>query len=237
MVFPPGNSFPTLLAPLIGDRFLYTFLQLGIFGSFLITSVRAWRVSPARFRELFAAAIFGLLLEEGDIIIFGTYSYNQNWISVVFVPIGIGLTWAMIITSAMNFSDALGLPSLDDPRAPIPANMVDRIKWLARGSLAPVADAVWAIILDLALDAVAIRLGLWTWKIPLDQGWFGVPYGNFYAWLFVAASFSFFTRLVRWRESERGAAQGWWQLAVPLLAYGGLLAAIVPYALIEYFYF
>src|SRR5918912_754686 len=98
MLIPPGNSLPSILAPLIGDPFLYTFLQLGIFVSFLITSVRAWRVSPARFRELFTAVIFGLLLEEGDIIIFGTYSYNQNWISIGFVPIGIGLTWAMIIT-------------------------------------------------------------------------------------------------------------------------------------------
>ena len=59
------------------------------------------------------------------------------------------------------------------------------------------ADAVWAILLDLALDAVAIRLGLWTWTIRADEGWFGVPWGNFFAWLMVAFWFAFFTRIVR----------------------------------------
>ncbi len=220
-------------AQLLDDNFIFSFLQLGVLLTFLITAVRAWRFSPSRLRELFTAAIFGLLLEEGDIIIFGTYSYNAHWLSIGFVPIAIGLTWAMIAASAMNFSDALGLPSLDDPKVTRPRSLSGTLRWLARGSIAPVADAVWATVLDLALDAVAIRLKLWTWNIGLDQGWFGVPWGNFYSWLFVVAMFSFFTRLVRRREAERGTAQGWWQLAVPFAAYGGLLAAIVPFEILE----
>ncbi|MBI3737984.1 MAG: hypothetical protein HY258_02940, partial [Chloroflexi bacterium] len=64
-------------------------------------------------------------------------------------------------------------------------------------------------------------------------GWFGVPYGNFYAWLFVAAAFSFFTRRVRRRAQTRGARQTLWQGAVPFAAYAGLLLAIIPYAFVQ----
>ncbi len=222
-------SPPAHLAPFLDDNSTYLLLQLGMLLTFSITALRAWRHSPARLRELLTAVVFGLLLEEGDILIFGTYTYNAHWFRIGEVPIAIGMTWAMIIASAMNFSDALGMPSVDAERRP----RTHMLAWLARGAIAPVADALWAIILDLSLDAVAIRMHLWTWNIRLDQGWFGVPWGNFYAWLFVAAMVSFFTRLVRRREAERGAAQGWWQLLVPFVAYGGLLAALVPFIVIQ----
>ncbi len=162
-----------------------------------------------------SAFIFGLLLEEGDIIIFQTYRYDPHWFAFDLVPPAIALCWAIIIASAMNMSDALGI----DER------------------FAPFADAVWAILLDLALDAVAIRLGLWRWTIPMDMDWFGVPYGNFFAWLWVATSFSFFTRWVRRRVAKRGPGQMTWQLGVPFVAYVGLLAGVAPYAFLQFIYF
>ena len=177
------NALPAQSAPFLSDEFTYTFLQLAVCVAFIVTAVRAWRtpavantgtsLSPARWLELITAVLFGLLLEEGDILIFGTYSYNRHWLSLGNVPIAIGLTWAMIIASAMNFSDALGLPSIEN--LPRPKSRLATLGWLARGSVAPIADAVWAIMLDLSLDAVAIRLGLWAWTIPLNEGWFGVP--------------------------------------------------------------
>ena len=67
-----------------------------------------------------------------------------------------------------------------------------------RRRYAPVVDSVLAISLDLAFDAIAIRMGLWTWVgIDPGDGWFGVPYGNFYAWLFVTLGFSLLTRWLR----------------------------------------
>jgi hypothetical protein len=225
------NSNPAHFTTFLDDNIMFSFLQVAVFITFLITAIRAWRVSPSRLRELATAVVFGLLLEEGDIIIFGTYSYNRHWITIGYVPIAIALTWAMIIASAMNFSDALGLRSVEN--LPRPRSWAGTLRWLGRGSLASIADAVWAIILDLSLDAIAIRLGLWTWRIPLDQGWFGVPWGNFYSWLFVAAMFSFFTRLVRKRQAELGGAQGWWQLGVPLFAYAGLLSSLVPFIALQ----
>lgn len=200
---------PTLNAFWNDPSWFYTIVQIGVLTVFLIAAFRAAQHNGARVLELFTACAFGLLLEEGDILIFKTYRYDPHWLSFDLVPPAIALTWALIITSAMNLSDAMGID--------------DRI--------APLADALWAILLDLSLDAVAIRLGMWRWTIPLDAGWFGVPYGNFYAWLWVAASFSFFTRWVR----RRGAAL--WQGIVPFVAYAGLLASLAPYAVLQRLFF
>jgi hypothetical protein len=96
-----------------------------------------------------------------------------------------------------------------------------------------VLDTVLAIMLDLAFDAVAIRMGLWTWRdIGLDQGWFGVPAGNFYAWLFVTWSFSFLTRWLREAARERPALE-WLQLLVPIGAFALLLLSLVPFTIVK----
>jgi uncharacterized membrane protein len=59
----------------------------------------------------------------------------------------------------------------------------------------PVVDAVLALTIDLSMDAIAIRLGFWTWDVP--GAWFGVPLGNFYAWFAVVWGFSLLLRLAR----------------------------------------
>lgn len=209
-------------------QFGYAFLQIGVAVTFGITAMRAWRHSRARFVELLTAFLFGLLLEQGDIFLFGTYRYDPNWLLLGDVPLAIALTWAMIIAGAMNLTDALGIADISSVSR---AGFLNR---LVRGLPAPMADAVWAILLDLALDAVAIRLGLWTWTIRADEGWFGVPWGNFFAWLFVAFWFSFFTRLVRARNvrvfQNLSRFAQWF---VPFLAFGGLILTLVPFVAIE----
>jgi len=208
---------------------LYGFLQIGVVITFGVAAARAWRHSRPRLVELITAFLFGLLLEQGDIFLFGTYRYNENWILLGDVAVAIALAWAMIIVGAMNISDALGLP--DATTVIWTSESFGTLRWLVRGLPAPLADAVWAILLDLALDAVAIRLGLWTWTIRLNQGWFGVPWGNFFAWLFVAFWFSFFTRLVRANRAKGGSNT--WQWLVPLFSFIGLIVTLVPFVALE----
>jgi hypothetical protein len=162
--------------------------------------------------ELLSAASFGLLLEEGDQLIFETYHYSADWTLVVDrAPVLIGLTWAIIIAGAMRITDALGIPH----------------------RFAPFVDALLAISLDLAFDAIAIRIGLWTWRgVGETQGWFGVPAGNFYSWLFVTLAFSLLSRWVR-QVARRRPMLEWLQLGVPLPAFVILLAAIAPYAVLQ----
>jgi carotenoid biosynthesis protein len=197
-------------------RILFGLVEVIMLVLFALSARFAFR-SGGRQRvvELLSAVPFGLLLEEGDIKIFGSYAYNQGFfIRLGSVPVAIALAWAMIVTSSMFMSDRLGIPL----------------------RLAPFADAIFAIVLDLSLDAIAIRQGLWHWNIPLNAGFFGVPAGNYYGWLFVAFGFSVWTRWVRARAGGRSMT-AWLQLLVPIPAYLTLLLALVPFIILQQNFF
>jgi hypothetical protein len=191
---------------------IYLLLEVSASLFFIGAALAASRRGRLPFLELISAAIFGLLLEEGDQLIYGTYHYANDWVLVIDrAPLVIGLSWAIIIAGAMGITDALGV----------------------RRRYAPFVDALLAISLDLAFDAIAIRIGLWTWiGVDLSQGWFGVPWGNFYAWLFVTMGFSFVTRWLREAAAERPARE-WLQLAVPIPAFVILSASILPFHVLE----
>jgi uncharacterized membrane protein len=196
-------------------RILFGLVEVVMLILFALSARFAYRTGGRqRLIELLSAVPFGLLLEQGDIKIFGSYAYSQEFfLKLGSVPVAIALAWAMIITSSMFMSDRLGI----SPR------------------LAPFADAVFAIGLDLSLDAIAIRQGLWHWNIPLNAGFFGVPAGNYYGWLFVAFGFSAWTRWVRARG--HAASSPWLQLFVPFPAYLTLLLALVPFIALQQFFF
>ncbi len=189
------------------SSFAYLALEISTVVLFGLTGWHAWRRGAWAGMELLAATTYGVLLEWGNILIFGTYHYSSGFfLTVGPVPIIIGLCWAMIIYGAMAYTDQLGLPL-----------------WAA-----PFADALWAIVLDLAFDAVAIRLQLWTWSNPLNTGYFGVPADNFFAWLFVALAFSAYVRLVR-RLSVSGWARCALLITAPIWSFIGLLLGILLY--------
>ena len=191
---------------------VYVLIEVGAIGFFVVAGWLAVRRGRLPFLELVSAAVFGLLLEQANQIIFETYEYAPDFVLAIDrAPVVIGLTWALIIAGAMRITDAIGV----------------------RRRYAPVVDSVLAISLDLAFDAVAIRMGLWTWRdIGLDQGWFGVPAGNFYSWLFVVFGFSLFTRWLR-DLSHRRPVLEWLQLLVPLPAFAVLIASIGAFAAVK----
>ena len=154
--------------------------------------------------ELVVAVGYGWLLETLDLWLFGTYHYEPvTWWWVGHVPLYIPLLWATILHSSIALSNRTGLP-----------------RW-AR----PFLDGLFAVLIDLAIDAIAIRVGLWHWNIPLTEGWFGVPAGNLCAWMWVAAWYGGITRLVRQRIEGRGVGR-WQRALVPFVAYAGLLVSL-----------
>jgi hypothetical protein len=191
---------------------IYLLLELGAASFFALAAWLALRRGRLPFLELISAAMFGLLLEEADQLITESYHYADAWIlQLDRAPLVIGLTWALIIAGAMRITDALGV----------------RRRW------APFVDSVLAISLDLAFDAIAIRMGLWTWRgVGPTDGWFGVPAGNFYAWLFVTWAFSSLTRWLRDAARDRPALE-WAQLLVPLPAFVIFLFTLVPFSVIK----
>ena len=191
---------------------VYLLLEAGAAAFFILAAWLALRRGRLPFLELISAAMFGLLLEEGDQLIFETYHYADAWIlQLDRAPLVIGLTWALIIAGAMRITDALGV----------------RRRW------APFVDSVLAISLDLAFDAIAIRMGLWTWReVGATDGWFGVPAGNFYAWLFVTWAFSVVSRWLRDAAKSRPSVE-WLQLLVPIPAFVIFLFTLAPFSLVK----
>lgn len=137
----------------------------------------AWRQGGLKVWELLAGVIYGLLLEWATIQQLGAYEYGRFLVMVGELPLAVGVAWGTIIYSVRLFSDSSSLHL-----------------WLR-----PALDGLLALNIDLAMDAVAIRLGMWDWGMGLDFQYFGVPYANFWAWFWVVFSFSFGLRVISYR--------------------------------------
>ncbi|MCK4897217.1 MAG: carotenoid biosynthesis protein, partial [Anaerolineales bacterium] len=144
-------------------------LELLVLVLFGLCLRHAWRQGWLKVWELLAGVIYGLLLERATIQQLGAYEYGQFLFMVGELPLAVGVAWGTIIYSVRLFSDASSLPL-----------------WLR-----PVLDGLLALNIDLAMDAVAIRLGMWDWGMGFRNQYFGVPYANFWAWFWVVFSFSF----------------------------------------------
>jgi len=149
---------------------------------FLLCLRHAWHIGAHKVLQLVAGALFGVLLELATIRQLNAYQYGQFLIMVLDVPLCIGVAWGSIIYSAMLFSDATTLSYWERP----------------------VLDGLLALNIDLAMDAIAIRLGMWDWGRGLSFQYFGVPYANFWAWFWVVSSFSFGYRLLYQRDDWIG---------------------------------
>ncbi len=154
--------------------------ELLVYALFAGCFVSAWRRGRFDALELLWTGLYGFLLEWMVIQLLHAYHYGQFLIMIDGAPLGVALGWAVIIDSSMRFSSRLSLPD----------------------AARPLVDLLMALNIDLALDAMAIRLGMWVWTgVALDQQWFGVPWANFWGWGMVVWSYSAFLRALRpWRS-------------------------------------
>ena len=157
--------------------------EISLYLQLAVCLPHAWKKGKANLLRLGAGILFGVLLELGTLRQLHAYHYGQFLIMILDVPLGIGVAWGCILYSVMDFSDGSSLP------------------YLAR----PVLDVLLALNIDLALDAVAIRFGFWDWGRGLHFQYFGVPYGNFWAWFWVIFFFSLGYRLLARRADWVGA--------------------------------
>ncbi|MFB6137800.1 MAG: carotenoid biosynthesis protein [Halobacteriaceae archaeon] len=170
----------------------------------------AWHAWPDRDRLTFlaTATVYGVLLEQLVIIAFEAYRYNvaDYILTVGDVPVVIGFGWAAIIYAGYETAHRLSVS-----RPVLPAFV-----------------ALFALNIDLAIDAVAIRVPFWQWTPP--GAWFGVSLGNFLGWYLVAFLFAGAWLVL----SERAAAAlgaGWparllTAVGTVVLAVAGLTAGL-----------
>ena len=160
----------------------FILFELIVYIQFALCLQHALKHGTANVLKLIAGGAFGVLLELATIRQLNAYEYGQFMLMVLNVPLCIGLAWGAIIYAVSEFSDASNLPYL----------------------IRPVLDGLLALNIDLALDAVAIRLGFWDWGQGMQFQCFGVPFANFWAWFWVVFSFSMGYRLLARRADWIG---------------------------------
>ncbi|HZY17806.1 MAG TPA: carotenoid biosynthesis protein [Ramlibacter sp.] len=157
----------------------------------------ARRTRSGGLSTLFWGSVYGLCLEIATIYQLSAYQYGQFAVMVFKVPLCIGIAWGCIIYSAQQVSGRLRLGLLS----------------------ACAFDGLFGLGIDLGLDVVAVRVGFWDWGRGLEHQYFGVPYGNFWAWFWVI----FFFSLV-----QRATGRAW------LAVVGGLVGVLCTNALIKF---
>jgi len=160
----------------------------------------ARRTGPEPVALLGTAAVYGVALEQLVILRFDAYRYpvEDYLLTVGDVPIVIGLGWAAILYAGRHVGRRFGLSG---------------------AGLAAFAG-LFALHVDLAIDAVAIRVPFWQWT-PAGA-WFGVIVGNFLGWFLVAALFTAAWDGLRERDLPLAAVAP----ATLVLALAGLIAGL-----------
>jgi hypothetical protein len=188
--------------------------QIGIYATFALYLIVSLRRGPREWIPLVGTILYAVVFEHFNMLRYahvrGGYTYHPaSWLFVWNdVPLYIPLAWAFIVATSRALTDEI----------------VTR-KW-AR----PFCDALLALLIDLSLDVIAIRLGFWTWRgIGWNEGFFGVPADNFLGWLLVTFTFCALTRLLWQRPNPSSPREVWGlfaaqMLIVPLCAYGLYLA-------------
>jgi hypothetical protein len=178
----------------IADAILmYSLLGLSLYDA----RKRGWHVVW----QVLAGVLFGVMLEWATIQQLHAYQYGRFPIMIAGeVPLAIGVGWGVIIYASRRYADATSLP-----------------RWAK-----PLLAALLALNIDLSMDAIAIRLGMWNWGQGLDFQYFGVPWANFWAWFWVVA---FFSAGLWWLSDGKSALSRWLGPAgALLLGVAGVLA-------------
>jgi hypothetical protein len=115
--------------------------------------------------EVGALTAYGYALEWIAMGVFRSHDYGGGWrLAPAGVPVAVAVVWASIIVAALTLAARRGM---------------------ATAGRRAVAAALVAISLDLLMEPVAVRLGLWRWTPP--GAWLGVPVGNFVGWAVIVA--------------------------------------------------
>ena len=118
--------------------------------------------------ELLALAGYGFALEAVTMAVFASHAYDASWrVAPLGVPLAVAVVWAAVITSAMAVAGR---------------------REATRGWRAATAALV-SITLDLMIEPVATRAGLWQWTPP--GPWLGVPIGNFVGWGVIVGAYAY----------------------------------------------
>ncbi len=189
--------------------------QSGIYVTFALYLGAALRRGPRAYIPLLGTVVYAVVFEHFNMLRYahtrGGYSYHaQSWLFLWHdVPLYIPLAWAFIVATSRALTDEIVAPA-----------------WAK-----PFCDALLALLIDLSLDVIAIRLHFWTWRgVAWNQAFLGVPADNFLGWLLVTFTFCTLTRRL-WRRPLSGRRDAVGRSAIQLALLPG--AAYVSYLALE----
>lgn len=147
-----------------------TVALLVLFGSIASFGLALRHAYPSTENVVFllSAAVYTIILETLFIVFLEAFAYNpaRMLLHLGEVPISIGLIWAAVIYAGSETGWEFGMEKY-------------RI---------PVFTAVFAVMIDFGLEAVAVETSLWAWR---EAGvWFGAPTGIFIAWMVIPGVFT-----------------------------------------------
>jgi uncharacterized membrane protein len=138
------------------------------------TRALGWRRAAV---EVGALVAYGFALEKTAMLVFASHRYATTWTwAPLGVPVAVAAVWAALIVSGLAAAARLGLASPFSRAA---------------------GAAGLGISLDLLMEPVAVRAGLWEWTPP--GPWLGVPIGNFVGWTIIVGAYVFGAEV--WGES------------------------------------
>ncbi len=186
-------------------RMVFELLMYLLFGWVL---VEARREGWSAVGEAIGGLLFGLTLEWATIHQLHAYHYGRFLVMVAGeVPLAVGIGWSLIIYTARRYAARTGVP-----------------RWAQ-----PLLTSLLALNIDLSMDALAIRLGMWDWGRGLHFQYFGVPWANFWAWFWVVF---FFSAVLTWTEAVLSPLVRWLR---PMLAFiVGVCGVLATNALIVF---
>ena len=149
--------------------------------------------------EFSALVLYGYLLERVAIAVFASHDYGGGWrFAPGGVPLAVAFAWAAVIASSLAVATRRG--------------------FAAPGTTA-LAAALIGTSLDMLMEPVAVRAGLWRWTPP--GPWLSVPIGNFVGWGVIVGVYALGAELGRESASQLGLATR------RLLLAAGSVAALV----------
>jgi hypothetical protein len=176
---PPYYGMPYGPAP----AYCYPLTEISVYCLFIICLIHSLKNQGKNLAFLTGGLLFGLLLEFVDVYFLKGYTYGRFMVmlgqSPLDIPFWIGVGWGVIMYSSRLFTDNLGLSNL----------------------AAAALDAILALNIDCTMDIPAYRLHMWDWgwfaskSDPLNSQWFGIPYDNYFGWLMVVFTYSYFSRI------------------------------------------
>ena len=192
----------------------------------LVLMIHAWNESPRRVGFFLGPCLaYGMLLENGGILLGYFSEMNYRWyLGPLPAPLATVSGWVTVFYITTWTVWEVKKCSPRTRRMPVFAALV----------------AVFvALCLDLQIDPLASAVGFWTWHSSLAQGWLGVPFLNYVAWMSAVFPFAL---LVFWREAQWDLAVGgitepkhrnWVLVRVPLALGVAALAFLVLMTLVE----